>query len=156
MLSLVRTNRNDFRSMSITVCRMCLIFQQQIKGLREELRYTRVNEITRQFHHWSWQKQHKILANSKLNTPHKFRMQSVKIFSAFLHWPAVQASSLSAQFAREREERRRWGESKSKMAATTILRTGTRFRQDYGLLVLPTQNTPALISVVSYGCVYLQ
>ena len=52
------------------------------------------------------------------------------------HWPAVQTFSLSAQFARENANRKGYyfyspqssTVIKSKMAATTTLRTGTRFR----------------------------
>ena len=39
----------------------------------ESMRYA-INEITREFHHWSWQTQHKILANSTLSTRNKRRM----------------------------------------------------------------------------------
>ena len=43
-------------------------------GTQESLWYI-INEITREFHHWSWrQNEHKILANRKLSTRNKRRM----------------------------------------------------------------------------------
>ena len=40
---------------------------------QESMWYT-INETTREFHHWSWQKQHKKMANSKLSRRNKRRM----------------------------------------------------------------------------------
>ena len=40
----------------------------------QESMWYAINEITREFHQWSWQKQHKTLANSKLSTRNKRRM----------------------------------------------------------------------------------
>ena len=90
----VEVHSNMFLSISMIACRIRLIFQEQIKGLRDELRYTRVVTYCPKFLNTvlgpllMWIIQYHVL-DSKSETQDTRRMYQLQLFPPSQHQPCL-------------------------------------------------------------------